>query len=192
MLKFGFFGNLLFILAVTCFIQAHEGHDQSLSASLTEVDFNPSDISNSQTISSWLNGIGRLHLIFLHFPIALIVMTLVAEWLWIWFANPLFNQAARFMIMSAAIFAPITALLGLAFGYGQTYEGISLDLFAWHRYFGLLTAGLAILTAFLKERYVRETSSSLTSYYICLFLLFLSVSLTGAFGGSLTFGLNVW
>ena len=169
-------GVLLFILSMGIYLQAHEGHEALATFSF----------------ASWLEGVGRFHLLFLHFPIALIVMTVTAEWLGIWFANPLFNQAARFMILAAAIFAPITALLGLAFGYGQNYTGISLDLYVWHRNFGLLTAGLAILTAILKERYIREYTTSLAAYYLCLFLLFLSVSLAGAFGGSLTFGLDIW
>lgn len=172
-------GSFLFISSICLCLEAHEGHSSFLS---TDSDF----------FLNFFSAAGRFHLLLLHFPIALIVMTVVAEWLWIWFGGLMFSQAARFMIFAAAIFAPITALLGLAFGYGQHYEGLSLDLFVWHRYFGLLTAGLAILTAILRERYARELSSSLTSYYISLFLLFLSVSLTGAFGGSLTFGLDVW
>jgi uncharacterized membrane protein len=169
----------LFIMCLCTFLQAHEGHSSLL-------------MESELSLAILLAGIGRFHLLFLHFPIALIVMTVAAESLWIWFANPLFRQAARFMIVAAAIFAPITALLGLAFGYGQHYEGISLDLYVWHRYFGLMTAGLAILAAILKERHVREYSSSSISYYVSLFFLFLSLSLTGAFGGSLTFGLDVW
>lgn len=191
MLKFKIFGGIcLLILSLCVFIQAHEGHHSFPSFS-ADVDFlAQEEISNH--LAGWLGAIGRFHLIFLHFPIALIVMTVVAEWLWIWSANPLFNHAARFMILAAAMFALPTALLGLAFGYGRNYEGISLDLYVWHRYFGLLTAGLAIITAILKERYVRHHSTSLIGYSICLFLLFLSVSLTGAFGGSLVFGLDVW
>lgn len=168
--------SFLLIMSLSAFLHAHDGHS----------------METDQQIAHWLASMGRFHLLFLHFPIALIVMTVLAEWLWIWYVNPLFRQAARFMIVAAATFALPTALLGLAFGYGQHYEGLSLDLYVWHRYFGLLTAGLAILTAILKERHVREYSSSLVGYYVCLFLLFLSVSLTGAFGGSLTFGLDVW
>jgi len=141
---------------------------------------------------NWLESIGRFHLLFLHFPIALTVMTVAAELLWLWFANPLFSNAARFMIVAAAMFAFPTALLGLAFGASHHYEGLELDLYEWHRLFGLLTAGLAIAAAVLRERCVRVESSSTVGYYLCLFLLFLSVSLTGAFGGSLAFGLDVW
>lgn len=174
-----FLGSVLFILTVCLSINAHEGHSSPLSI-------------DQSFLFQFFATIGRFHLIFLHFPIALIVMTVVAEWLWIWFGNLMFSHAARFMISAAAIFAPIAALLGLAFGYGQNYEGMSLDLFVWHRYFGLLTAGLAILTAILRERYACQYTSSLKSYYVSLFFLFLSVSLTGAFGGALTFGFDVW
>lgn len=183
-----FLGFFLCFMILYLFLEAHEGHLPSDMA-LNEAG---AGVMTTENSLGWLAAIGRFHLLFLHFPIALIVMTVVAEWLWIWFGNPLFTQAARFMILAAAIFAPITALLGLAFGYGQHYEGLSLDLYVWHRYFGLITAGLAILTAILRERYIREKSASVTSYYISLFLLFLSVSFTGAFGGSLTFGLDVW
>lgn len=179
-----FFSTLILWIS----LQAHEGHHlPSLFAE--ESDFFTQD-AVSPHAASWLGSIGRFHFLFLHFPIALIVMTVVAEWLWIWFANPLFSHAARFMILSAAIFALPTALLGFALSYEQNYTGISLDLYVWHRYFGFLTAGLAILAAILRERYNRELSASLSSYYVCLFLLFLSVSLTGAFGGGLTFGLE--
>lgn len=147
---------------------------------------------NASEPADWLASIGRFHLLFLHFPIAMTVMTVVAEVLWIGFRNPLFTQAARFMILSAAIFAPPTALLGWALGSGQHYEGIQLDLFAWHRFFGGLTAFLAIAAAVLRERCVQQKGSSTSGYYLCLFFLFLSVSLTGAFGGSLAFGLDVW
>ena len=147
---------------------------------------------HDETVVGWLPAIGRFHLLFLHFPIALTVMTVLAELLWIWFANPLFTHAARFMILAAAVFALPTALLGWALGSGQHFEGVELDLFVWHRYFGFMTAGLAIFAAILRERCVHEKAASAIGYYLCLLLLFISVSLTGAFGGSLAFGFDAW
>jgi uncharacterized membrane protein len=192
MSRLSLFGCSLFLmLSLFAFLGAHEGH-HSISQYSAETDFFVDDSKVYGSLKRWLTGIGRFHLLMLHFPIALIVMTVVAEWLWIWYNNPIFEHAARFMILAAAIFALPTALLGLAYGYGQVYEGLNLELFVWHRYFGLLTAGLAIITAILKECFVRQSASSLTGYYICLFLLFISVSLTGAFGGGLAFGLDVW
>jgi len=52
---------------------------------------------------AWLRFIGSYHFIFLHFPIALITVTLLAEWLFIYDPKPLFSNAARFMLASAAL-----------------------------------------------------------------------------------------
>jgi uncharacterized membrane protein len=177
-------GSLLFTLSICFLLQADALSDNQAIF--------PTNHDMQDHLGNWLNRIGRFHLLFLHFPIALITMTVVAEWLWIWFRNSIFNHAARFMILAAAVFAPPTALLGLAFGYGQPYEGLSLEFYIWHRYFGLLTAGLAVIAAILRERCVRHPNVSAISYYLCLFLLFICVSLTGAFGGGLAFGLDVW
>jgi uncharacterized membrane protein len=168
----------LFSICLFFFIGAHEVPDQFANQ------------EEAHSFTYWLAQVGRFHYLMLHFPIALIVMTVAAECLWFWFSNPLFDHAARFMIAAAAIFAVPTALLGFALSYGEQYEGVSLDLFLWHRYFGLLTTGLAIIAAILRERFARQKFSSLMPYYICLFFLFLSVSLTGAFGGSLAFGIG--
>lgn len=182
---------LLVFFSLILFLHAHEGH-HSFSPLAAEVGTAPAGEKAAASPENWLASIGHFHLLFLHFPIALIVMTAVAELLWIWFKNPLFTHAARFMILAAAIFALPTALLGLALGYSSHFEGEQLDLYAWHRNFGLMTAGLAILTAILRERCVAEKTSSATGYYLSLFVLFIFVSLTGAFGGDLAFGLDVW
>lgn len=138
---------------------------------------------------SWLAWLGQYHYIFVHFPIALIIMTVVAEGFGIWTRNELFYQAARFMIVSAAFFAPPTALLGLALSDGQHhYEGLGETILFWHQSLGLTTAGLAIVTAVLLEGQIRGHLKSLLPYYICLTLLFVSVCWTGMLGGDLAFG----
>lgn len=136
----------------------------------------------------WVLGLGRLHLVFLHFPIALIMMTVVAEILFFWRGSVLFDHAARFMMAAAAILAPVTALFGFALGLGQFYEGSMNDIYAWHRYFGVVTAILALWAATLRENYARGKSNSLRAYYLCLFFAFLAVNLTGLLGGVLAFG----
>lgn len=176
----------LLILAAPILLGAHSGHHSVLV--LTSEIAQPLP----HFFKEWLNAIGPFHLLFLHFPIALIAMTVVAEVFSLWLSAPLFSQSARFMIYAAAFLAPVTALTGLAFAYGQHYEGLSLDLFLWHRYLGLATAGLAIITAILKRQSIDGTSFSQLLYYFSLLILFISVSLTGTFGGSLAFGIDVW
>ena len=178
-------GVFLLILGMDFIIMADE-------ANSAVADSFSSSGKTAETAFSWLTAIGRFHLLFLPFPIALTVMTVLAELLWIWFANPLFSHAARFMLLAAAAFALPTALLGWALGSGQHFEGVGLELYVWHRYFGFTTAGLTIIAAYLRERCVHEKTSSVMGYYMCLLLLFISVSLTGAFGGSLAFGFDAW
>ena len=166
---------------------AHEGHHLQVG------DIENSWLKPDPLSSNWdrfIDWIGGFHFVFLHFPIAMIVMSVAAELLGVWFRNPLFSDAARFMILTAAIFAPITALLGLALGYHSNYQGAELDLYTWHRLFGLLTAGLAVITAILREGYTYRIFRSLTGYYIALVALFILVSLTGSFGGEMTFGVK--
>lgn len=170
-LLFSFF--IFFILSLA----AHEGHEA---------------IQGEEAASGgWISlvlWLGRLHLVFLHFPIALIIMTAISEILFVWYANPLFDHASRFMIVAAAVWAPITALFGFALGFGQFYEGWMNDIYAWHRYFGVVTTILVWWAATLREQYVRQKTSSLRSYYICLFFLVVCVNLTGLLGGTLAFG----
>ncbi|WP_068469103.1 DUF2231 domain-containing protein [Candidatus Protochlamydia phocaeensis] len=173
-------------------LQAHEGHHTAQN-SAHEQPFLETEEEDAEAalqsggLAAWIRGIGELHLIFLHFPIALIIMTAAAEILSKWYANPLFDHAARFMLISSAILSIPTVLCGFALGYGQVYEGTLADLYAWHRFFGVTTLILAFWATSLRERAVR-LSQNLFSYYTCLFFLFLSVNITGLFGGGLAFG----
>jgi uncharacterized membrane protein len=178
---------VLFLMGGVVF--AHEGHHLALEDAL--VVGNPTLPIFQNILENYgymIRWIGQFHLVILHFPIALTVMTVVAEILFFWYRKPVFEQAAYFMIISAAVWAVPTALLGLALSYGAAYQGLQLEIFEWHRYFGSLTVFLAALTAYLRYDYFAKQKKSLALYYISLFFLFISVSLTGVFGGSLAFG----
>jgi uncharacterized membrane protein len=132
---------------------------------------------------TWIQWIGSFHFILVHFPIALIMMTGISEILLVWWQMPIFDYACRFMIIAAAVLAVPTALLGLIYSYTATYSGLLADFIWWHMWAGITTAILAIIVAFIRERY---GISKL--YYFCLILLFLLVNITGFFGGGVTFG----
>ncbi len=170
-------GFLFFAFLFLSFLSAHEGHSHKLTEEIAFVN-----------VESFLHWIGTYHLIFLHFPIALITMTVVAELLFYCFKKPVYDQAAYFMIMTAAIWAIPTALLGYALSYNITFHDTALDLFEWHRYFGSVTALLAFITAYFRYAYANQQSTSLKSYYISLLCLFIFVILTALFGGDLAFG----
>ncbi len=143
-------------------------------------------IVNADILVKWL---GQFHPISLHFPIALIVMTCVSEFLSLWFGNKLFKNASHFMIISAAITVIPTVLFGFAYAYETNYEGVLANIFWWHRSSGVFTGIFAIVTAILKELDIRKFWGMKTAYYLCLTILFLSVNITGYLGGEMTFGL---
>lgn len=155
---------LLGFLLLNFFVFAHEDHQNEMSI-------------------TWLQWVGSFHLILLHFPIALINMLAVAELLLILSKRPIFDFSSRFLIISAAILTPLTALLGLIYSFSFTYEGLMETFLLWHMWLGISTAILAVVAAYIRERWGRTTT-----YLFCLILLLLLVNITGFFGGSMTFG----
>lgn len=185
--------NKIFILSLLCllsstFLFGHEGHkemdeNKPMKESVQTIQSPPAAGQYEGRPQSWLQWIGSFHFIFLHFPIALIAMTVISELLFAWYSNPIFDYSSRFMLIAAAILAVPTALLGLTYSYTATYHGILADFVWWHMWFGFATAIFAIFVAFIRERL---GVSKL--YYTCLVLLFLLVNITGFLGGGMTFG----
>ena len=129
-------------------------------------------------LKNYIEWIGNFHFVFLHFPIALIIMTGFAELFFAYTGKVFYSHAARFMLIAAAIFAIPTALSGLALGWDATETS---DLY-WHRILGIFTALFALFTLFLREKGFKR------SYKLALLILFISVNITASIGGEMTFG----
>jgi uncharacterized membrane protein len=137
------------------------------------------------TGGSWIHWIGEFHPVFLHFPIVLVVMTCIAEFIDWKSSSSALDHACRFMIFSGALFAVLTVLCGLALAQSDEYSGIYATIFWWHQLCGFLTAFLIIAATFARETYGRHAL-----YGSLLFLALIGVFVTGFFGGSLTFGIG--
>lgn len=183
-----------FVLSMLCvltftFVFGHEGHKDIEKQEIIQESVHPTQGEQPTTKQfggrpeSWMQWIGSFHFIFLHFPLALIAMTVISELLFSWYKLPIFDYSSRFMLISGAIFAVPTALLGLIYSYTATYTGLLADFVWWHMLAGITTAVFAIIVAFLRECY---GISKL--YYSCLFLLFLLINIPGFLGGGMTFG----
>ena len=178
---------LLSMLCITVLF-GHEGHKSMEESKTPQESITPS--SGQPTVKhfggrplTWTQWVGSFHFIFLHFPLALIAMTAISEFLFTWFHRSIFDYAARFMLIAAAVFSVPTALLGLTYSYTASYSGILADFIWWHMWFGIATAVFAIIVAFLRERLGRSKF-----YFTSLFLLLLLVNITGYLGGGMTFG----
>lgn len=167
--------KIIFIISFLCFsflVFAHEGHQETINDSVQQ-----------GRPTSWIQWIGSFHLILLHFPIALINMLAISEVLGAWTKRQSFEFSSRFLIISAAVVAPPTALLGLIYSYSEPYEGIMATFLWWHMSLGIITATLAVISALLRARLGADNL-----YYACLALLFLLVNVTGFLGAGMTFG----
>lgn len=142
---------------------------------------------NAPAAHSWSYWIGIMHPMILHFPLALIFATTLAEILYLFTRKNIFSCAAEFCIVCAAIAIVPTAITGLVFAYGMDFSGKTGIFLWWHLYLGLFTAILTVITAYIRECLWNE-SYSRGLYYLCLTTIFITVSLTAFLGGEMVWG----
>lgn len=171
----------------SCFALSHEGHQKQTTENVQLVDNDPDendrDSEQSGRPTSWLQWLGSFHLIVLHFPIALINMLFISELLLVWSRKQTYEFSSQFLVVSSAIFAPYTALLGLIYSYSLSYSGLMQIFLLWHMWLGIFTAIFAVGIAAVRYQLGRSLP-----YFFGLIILVLLVNLAGFFGGSMTFG----
>jgi uncharacterized membrane protein len=88
-------------------------------------------------IPQWLQPIGRLHPLILHFPIVVLIMTMVLEFFRFkkrFQTEKLYHDFTTYLWLTGAIFAAITAIMGLFLSKEAGYDG---DTLQWHKWFGV-------------------------------------------------------
>lgn len=137
---------------------------------------------------NWIQALGLFHLIFLHFPIALVYSGAIAEALFFKSHKSFYDHAARFILIASLISIVPTILTGLAFQYQVPYEGVEATLLFWHTYIGYSIFVLNLLVVIFKELHVRRKIKTPWVHLSLLLALFILVNITGYLGGMLTFG----
>jgi len=131
-------------------------------------------------VPNWLKIFGRMHTVFLHFPIVLLLLSFITLWL------PAENDNLgwmRLLRLIAALTAVITAIMGLLLSLETDKEG---SLLVWHKWTGisLAIAGFIFYISFGKlfaNKIIGKTFSVAAT---------LLVIVAGHFGGDLTHGKN--
>jgi uncharacterized membrane protein/mono/diheme cytochrome c family protein len=139
-----------------------------------------------------VRDIGQFHPPSSHFPIALLIVALPAEIMWMFTQKPSWKATVRFCVMLGAVGAVITATLGWCDAASLSFTGTSAWVLEWHRWFGTTTAVWAVLTAGLSELAHRRGNSSGVRHGFRLMLItgVVLVSVAGYLGASLIYGLN--
>lgn len=129
---------------------------------------------------------GRAHPLFLHFPIVL--FALFIAWLWIVPQNQmpssqLFQSISKWLLLSAAFTAAITALMGI---FLSKEPGYDQDALLWHKWSGsfvsLLSFSWYVFYEQLNKRKILLAASSLLSIVVLV--------IAGHVGASITHGDN--
>ena len=133
--------------------------------------------------SPWERGrswVGRLHPMVAHFPIALLLVAVLALALGA-------RSSARFCVHVGAA----SAVAAAALGWINALDVRASWMLTTHRWLGVATALLALALAWLLERGLRSGAArpdGLTRAVLCVCAL--AVAATGFFGGSLIHGLD--
>lgn len=177
------FGCLFFVASKVEATGSGHHHDHHYSETKKGHDHSSHSTDGLSGIERTVRWIGSFHPLAVHFPIALILTTVLAELLFYSTGSVLYGHAAKFMIVTAAFAALPTALLGLANAYGVDYGPDLENTLWWHRFLGFAVVLLSTTTAFLKV--FQEKTGKRLIYFTALFLLAFVVSFTGYLGGEM-------
>ena len=136
--------------------------------------------------SNWvLQFLGRLHPLFVHFPIGLLLVALLLEFLTIGGKRKGLREGINWMVYIGAGFAIFSALFGW---FLKTQDDYSGDLVDNHQYTGIATAVLGLVTAIILKNSIKKAKLNLKAYRFMLFATVVLLTIAGHLGANLTHG----
>jgi len=96
-------------------------------------------------IPQWLQPVGRLHPLILHFPIVVLIMAMVLEFFRFkerFQTEKLYHDFTTYLWLTGALFAAVTAIMGLFLSKEAGYDG---DTLQWHKWFGVTVVFVSTL-----------------------------------------------
>ncbi len=135
--------------------------------------------------------IGRLHVVLVHFPIALACAAVLAEALRLVFRKEWFCRCALYCLTLAAIAAVPVVVTGLVTAGSQEFVGDYVSILVRHRFAGIASGVIALAAAGVRLSHTDHIQGWWrAAYCVLLALLLAGVALTGHSGGMLVHGKN--
>jgi len=137
-------------------------------------------------IPQWLQPVGRLHPLIIHFPIVVLIMAMVLEFFRFkerLKTEKLYHDFTTYLWLTGAIFAAITAIMGLFLSKEPGYEGDTLE---WHKWFGVSVVFVSTLIYWFRSKqwYTPAIArSGAVATILCLVI-------AGHYGADITHGEN--
>ncbi len=142
-------------------------------------------------ISPWWRFFGRLHPLLLHFPIAMLVAAAAVELVLCWKREARPNGIASFCLWVGMISAVLASWTGWEMAANEGIEGnpVKASLLVWHRWTGVVLAGLSI--ALCISWLIERLSQSRWSFHVYRFGVWAAgilVCFVGHFGAEMKWG----
>ncbi len=133
--------------------------------------------------------LGKLHVLLVHFPIALGLSAALADAIWLILKKDFFRQAGLYCLILAALAAIPAAIAGDMHLESEIYLGQMHEAAETHETLGYCTLGVLIAAALLRSiRKNRLASAWLGVYGVIMLAAVVLISLTGFYGGVLAHG----
>lgn len=129
-------------------------------------------------LPAWVQVIGRMHPLLLHFPIVLLVISAISYWLP---EQTEWEKAWELIRLSAALTAIATAIMGMFLSIQEEGKG---DMLTYHKWAGLLIALLAWILYQYHAKIIQQTKLARTASILTL----AGLLITGHWGADLTHG----
>jgi len=132
--------------------------------------------------------IGRLHLLLIHFPIALVIAAAAAEGAAIVTADDRWHTVAVRNVRAGAVFALLAAFAGWRLSREMGMD--TSPLLEWHRWLGTIGGVVTLAAAIATAGTGGGSPLGVRSYRIALFSAGMLVAVAGHLGGLLVWGAN--
>lgn len=162
----GFAGNLLFALNIFIIVLLLAG--------------------DHLVIPLWLQPVGRLHPVILHFPIVLLMLGMLMEFFRfraVFAAENLYQEFTTVLLLAGSLLAAVTAIMGLFLAREPGYDSNSVQ---WHKWFGISVVFISTAIYWMRDTsWYKLPVARSGSVIMLLFLL-----IAGHFGANITHGNN--
>jgi len=142
---------------------------------------------NELVIPQWLQPLGRMHPMLLHFPIVLLLVSLIMEFFQFKInedSKVFYKSITSKIMFSGILLAAITVIMGIFLSLEEAYEGG--DVLNWHKWSGVSIVFLASLIFIFRASNWYKDAVAKAGAIILSFIIVLA----GHFGAVLTHGEN--
>lgn len=134
-------------------------------------------------VPAWAQTIGRMHTLLLHFPIVLLLLSIICELVSLAKKYVLLKQSqvADFLLLITAFTSALSALMGLLL---SKEDGYTQDIVVWHKWGGILIAVVSLAWYTYRSK-IRQQK---IVFYSTAATAFVALLITGHLGGDITHG----